>query len=144
MQQVETEIEIAAAPEAVWRVLTDFAAYPEWNPFIRSIEGSAQVGAQLTVRIGREDTKPMTFRPRVLAADANRELRWLGRMFVPGLFDGTHAFVLESADGGTRLRHCETFRGFAAWLMPAGTYDDIRAGFEDMNAALKTRAEAAA
>ncbi len=34
MKVIHTEIEINAPAEAVWRVLTDFAAYPEWNPFV--------------------------------------------------------------------------------------------------------------
>ena len=37
-------------PEAVWAVLMDFSKYPEWNPFILSIEGPAEVGAKLNVR----------------------------------------------------------------------------------------------
>jgi hypothetical protein len=37
---VSTKIDIAASPQAVWEVLTDFAAYPDRNPFMRRIEGS--------------------------------------------------------------------------------------------------------
>jgi uncharacterized protein YndB with AHSA1/START domain len=31
---LHTEIEIEASPDRVWKTLTDFAAYPDWNPFI--------------------------------------------------------------------------------------------------------------
>ncbi|HWC70427.1 MAG TPA: SRPBCC family protein [Actinomycetota bacterium] len=51
MRELRTEIEIDAPPEQVWQVLTDFGAYPDWNPFIRSIEGEPQVGSRLNVRI---------------------------------------------------------------------------------------------
>ena len=37
MRELRAEIEIAAPPERVWRVLSDFDAYPDWDPFIRSI-----------------------------------------------------------------------------------------------------------
>ena len=45
MHSVETEIGIQASAERVRKLLTEFASYPRWNPFIRSIEGelSAQV-----------------------------------------------------------------------------------------------------
>ena len=36
---VTTTIDIDAGPHAVWDVLTDFPAYPEWNPFMASIDG---------------------------------------------------------------------------------------------------------
>lgn len=40
-REIDTEIFIDASAESVWHVLTDFAAYPDWNPFIRTIEGQA-------------------------------------------------------------------------------------------------------
>jgi len=39
MREVRTEIEIAASASSVWQVLTDFARYSEWNPFISCISG---------------------------------------------------------------------------------------------------------
>ncbi len=33
MKEIHTEIEINAPAGKVWRVLTDFPSYPEWNPF---------------------------------------------------------------------------------------------------------------
>jgi uncharacterized protein YndB with AHSA1/START domain len=32
MRELGTEVEIAAPPERIWEILTDFAAYPDWNP----------------------------------------------------------------------------------------------------------------
>ena len=45
--------EIDASPEDVWQVLTDFDAYPEWNPFIRSIQGNPEVGSRLSIPSSR-------------------------------------------------------------------------------------------
>ena len=39
-REIVTEVEIAAPPDRVWAVLTDGAKYPEWNPFIVSMQGN--------------------------------------------------------------------------------------------------------
>src|SRR5690349_17967051 len=65
MHEIETAIEIEAGPREVWRVLTDFARYPEWNPFITRISGDLVDGGRLQVRIVPPGAGRMTFRPRV-------------------------------------------------------------------------------
>src|SRR6266571_1159629 len=52
MKEVSAEIEIEAPAERVWEVLTDFAKFPEWNPFIRQMSGEVRTGAQLHVQLG--------------------------------------------------------------------------------------------
>jgi len=138
---ITTTIRIAADPDTVWAVLTDFASYPEWNPFITRIEGSPEVGSRLVVRLSPAGGRGMTFTPTVLVATPGRELRWLGKLGIGGLFDGEHFFVLDRDDeGATRLTHGETFSGILVSLMGGATRkaDD---GFDAFNRALKRRAE---
>jgi hypothetical protein len=145
MAELRTSIEIDAAPAAVWSILADFAAYPDWNPFVRSVEGEARVGAKLRVRIAPPGGKPMTFTPTVLRAEPGQELRWLGRLVLPGIFDGEHVFELADAgEGRTRFLHHEEFRGILVPLMWGGMEASTRGGFEAMNVALKQRAEGTA
>jgi hypothetical protein len=140
--QLQTDIEIDATPERVWTILTDFAAYPEWNPFIRFIHGVPQQGARLKVRIQPSGTKGMTFRPSVLEAKVGRELRWIGRLLLPGLFDGEHCFVIEPiATGKVRFQQSEQFIGILVPLFRTSLDRDTKRGFEEMNLALKARAE---
>ena len=142
--EIRTEIGIAASPERVWEILTDFPAYGDWNPFVRSVKGEAKKGAQLEVRMQPSGGKSMTFRPTVLAADEGRELRWLGRVLLPGIFDGEHRFVIESLEGGRVLLHqSEQFRGLLVPLFRSSLDRDTRRGFEEMNVALRERAEGA-
>jgi uncharacterized protein YndB with AHSA1/START domain len=47
MIRIETAVSIAAPPERVWDVLTDFGAFPEWNPLVLRAEGEARAGARL-------------------------------------------------------------------------------------------------
>jgi hypothetical protein len=141
--QLQTEIEIDAAPDQVWAILTDFTAYPEWNPFIKYIHGLPQHGARLEVRIQPSGARGMTFRPSVLMADAGRELCWLGRFLLPGLFDGEHCFVIEPlASGKVRFRQSEQFSGMLVPVFRGSLERDTKRGFEEMNQALKARVEA--
>ncbi|TLZ53383.1 MAG: SRPBCC domain-containing protein [Methanobacteriota archaeon] len=140
MKELRTEIDIDASAEHVWAALTDFAAFPEWNPFIRRIEGTLAVGSRLEVSLGASGTKPMTFRPTVLRVDPNRELRWLGRVGLPRIFDGEHIFEIEPR-GPNRVRFVqrERFRGLFVPLLAKSLDRDARRGFEEMNRALLAR-----
>jgi len=138
---ITTSIEIDAAPEVVWRVLTDFASHPEWNPFIRQISGEVSVGSRLRVNITPPGGRGMTFKPAVTAATPDRELAWLGSLGVRGVFDGAHSFVLEDLGGGrTRVTQSETFGGVLVPFFGSGLDSTVQ-GFEQMNRALKDRCE---
>ena len=142
MRVLSSEIEIDAPPERVWRFLTDFAAYPEWNPFIQRIAGPLEQGARLEVRIAPPDGRAMTFKPEVQKVEEGRELRWLGRFLLPGLFDGEHSLRIEALpDGRSRFVQSERFSGLLVGLF-GGTLDKTERGFGQMNEALKRRAEA--
>lgn len=45
-KQLASTIDIDASPQRVWQVLTDFAAYPDWNPFIVRAEGRPEEGVR--------------------------------------------------------------------------------------------------
>ncbi len=77
MKQLHSEIDIDAPAKHVWELLTDFASYPQWNPFIRSISGHPAPGERLQARLEPPGGRGMTFKPKVLTAEPNRELRWL-------------------------------------------------------------------
>ncbi len=134
-----TEIDIEASAETVWDLITDFARFPEWNPFIRQVKGSATTGNQLTVTIQPPGGKAMTFKPHVLDAEPSRQLRWRGRVLIPGLFDGEHSFEIKPL-GQNRVRfvHRERFSGL---FVPFFSTGSSQRGFEEMNKALKMRAE---
>ena len=141
-RRLTTSIDIEAPARRVWEILLDFERYPEWNPFVREISGTAAVGGRLAITVKPPGGRAMSFDPTVLAADAPRELRWLGRVGVPRIFDGEHSFVLEPL-GAKRVRfiHAECFRGILVPFLWGSLDTDTRAGFEQMNQALKQRAE---
>lgn len=141
MKKIETEISILASPNQVWDVLTDFARYPDWNTFVRSIQGEKKVGGWLEVQIQPPGGSGMTFRPEVLRFDAEKEFRWKGKLFVKGIFDGEHYFILQKkGEKETRLIHGEIFSGFLVGVL-SGMLSKTEAGFKLMNEALKTECE---
>jgi len=144
MKELRTHIEIEATPERVWEILTDFSAYPEWNPFIQAIEGEAVPGAKLEARIEPPGGRAMTFKPTVVEVTSKQELRWLGRLLAPGVFDGEHSLRIEPIDDShVRFVQAERFTGVLVPLF-GKTLEKTQRGFTAMNEALKRRAEARA
>jgi hypothetical protein len=140
-KSLQTQIDVEASKEKVWSILTDFPAYPQWNPFIKSISGEPRAGAKLDVHIQPPDQKGITLHPKVLSAVPGQELKWLGHLFVPGIFDGEHHFLIhEMTTDRVSFVQEEVFKGV---LIPftGRMLDSTRQGFEEMNQALKKRAE---
>ncbi len=137
--KIERSIQINASSSEVWRVLTDTAKYPEWNPFIISSTGDVHVGGRLTNML-RNNGSEMIFKPRILVADRDHELRWIGQFGFPGVVDGEHYFIIEeTGSNSVKFIQGEEFTGF---LVPvAGSSLDVANGFDAMNKALKERAE---
>jgi hypothetical protein len=142
MKELHSEIEIDASAERVWGILTDFASYPEWNPYIRKISGEPRVGEHLEVRFEPPGSRGITLKPKVLNAEPNRELRWLGHLLVAGLFDGKHTLAIQPLEEDrVRFIQGETFGGLLVPLFARSLDKGTRRGFEEMNRALKERAE---
>ena len=139
--QLETTVDIDAPPEAVWNVLTDLDGYSDWNPFIVRASGTVSVGERLTNKLQPPGGKAMTFKPTVTIVEQNQSFEWLGRLGVPGIFDGRHRFELEATRDGTHVVHSEYFKGVLVRFMRKSLDSQTRQGFIDMNTALKARAE---
>ena len=141
--EIRTEITIDAPAETVWDILTDLDGYADWNPFVVESTGTPLVGERLTNRLVPPGGKTMTFRPTVTEIVEGRVFEWLGRLGLPGIFEGRHRFELHpNDDGTTRFVHSEYFSGILVRLMKRSLDTQTVAGFEAMNAALKERAEA--
>ena len=141
MKSIEVATEIDASVETVWDVLTDVSTYAEWNPFITKFEGEPIVGARPEIRVAPPGARPMAFRPTITEVTEGRRLEWLGRVVLPGIFDGRHSFTLEPiANGRTRLTQTEEFSGILVALT-GSMLMKTREGFEAMNESLRLRAE---
>ncbi len=142
MRQLTTTIEIDSSPDAVWAILMDFEAYPDWNPFVREIKGSPTEGEQLSVRLQNPGGKAMAFAPFVTESVPGRRFSWLGKVGFKGVFDGHHRFDIAPTERGTvHFSQSEDFSGALVPVLWGMVTNKTRAGFESMNAALKERAE---
>ena len=140
--ELRAEIEIDAEPARVWTVLMDFETYPDWNPFITSIQGERTVGARLRARLQPAGGRGITMNPSVTVNEPGSTFGWLGKLGgVPHLFDGAHRFELQPIDGGARARfvQSERFRGILLPLVRRSILPATLRGFEAMNQALSER-----
>ncbi len=139
MKEVRTEIEINASARRVWDIISDFSGYSEWNPFITRALGEPEEGSKITIDVRTPAGAHRTYNPRVIKAEPEKELRWVGK--VPGIMSGEHTLIIERLGSNrVRLANNEVFGGLLSSFF-GGSIKDIKAGFEQMNQALKKRAE---
>jgi hypothetical protein len=138
---IKTETVINAPAERVWAEMTDFSAFPSWNPFVREASGRLEPGEQLKIRL-QLDRMKMTFKPRVTVVEPGRELRWLATLGRPGVFDVDRAFQIEPRDEGVLFVMSEECTG---WLTPVMFATNLEAqlyrGYDAFNEALRKRVE---
>ena len=141
---IRSATESRAPLETVWRILTDFAAYPEWNPHIRHVRGTPFVGSRLTIRSQPPGGKAVVLRPVVVAWEPPAHLRWRGTFIAKRLFTGEHGFRLEQLDASrVRFHQDETISGLLVPFYARLRLPRTRLGFALVNEALRERAETA-
>jgi hypothetical protein len=139
---VHTEIEINAPAQRVWEVLTDLAAYPEWNPMIRRASGEVKPGSRLKIYFNPSGSKGTTFHPKLLTVEPNRELRWQGQPGVPYIIESEHFFIITTIGANRiRLAHDMIFYGLIIPFIRKIVIRSSEGPFIKMNQALKKRAE---
>jgi hypothetical protein len=142
VKEVRSEIEINSYPESVWRILIDFGAYDQWNPFINKIIGAPTEGSKIDIYIETPSGKNRKYSPRITRVEEGRELRWFGKSSLPGFLNAEHIFIIkELQPERVRFIQRELFDGLLTRVFGKGVDTDIRQGFQDMNDALKKRAE---
>lgn len=141
MKNIETEITINAKPDKVWNTLMKTDEYNKWNPFVRKLEGELKKNSQISVSLKQPNGKEMVFKPVITELTPQKELRWQGKLFISGVFDGEHYFKLEPIEGNkTKFIHGENFSGILIPFM-GGVLKSTEEGFKAMNEELKSRCE---
>jgi hypothetical protein len=141
VEEIHTTAVIEAPAFVVWQVLTDFPKYPEWNPFILKINGELKVNSKLAMEMKFANEKIVHGEFLVMGAEVEREISWGGK-------NGGNLFVMEHrlaiqplARNRVTFLHTGRFGGDIVLLVARNLHLLLEKQFENMNVALKARAE---
>lgn len=134
--------DIAARPETIWRVLTEFDRYASWHPVL-SLDGAAPElarGARLAFRLSGEVAGDQAFTAELTQVIPPRLLAWQGGL--PDIFFGRHTFELRAIAGDcTRFTDTERWSGSMAASVIADRYVALEKRYARSAAAPKQEAE---
>jgi hypothetical protein len=145
---IHTEHDLQASPESVWKVLTDFDRFPEWNPLHRRIDlkGPFAAGTTVAISLQMDAFKSRHNAELVVVDQSRREFGWLAQAgLVPGLVVVRRTFRVDPREGGgSRLVQDEIDSGLAVPLLFAGGRFErkIRRGYDRLVEAIEQRVEA--
>jgi hypothetical protein len=139
---VRTEIVVEAPRYVVWRLLSDFPHYDDWNPYITQARGHAVVGEQIHLRFAPGSGQPRQVDCEVVVVNGMRKLEWICRTYhLPGVLDREHIFRLLPL-GSERVRIVYEGR-WEGVFVPFSDLGVRQQGYVLMARALKDRAERA-
>lgn len=142
LKELITEIQITSSPEIIWKVITDFKNYYQWNPILQKIKGEAAIGNQLEIHLRTIGGRNRVYHPNVIKITPNHELRWKGTFLLPQIFSGERIFLIEKlSENKVNFVNKEIFSGIGVTFTTQKMEDDIVASFKTMNEALKKTIE---
>src|SRR6185295_12792167 len=104
VKEIRAEIYIEAKPEWVWRVITNFEAYPKWNPVIRSFERiELSPGSRPKLAVQWPGEEPRSLRVTLVKAIPAQELRWRDNGIASLFFNRECSLFIEPERTGTKL-----------------------------------------
>ena len=138
MSSYSVKRSIAASPEVIWELLTDAAAFPDWNPAVLGIEGSIAEGER--IRLTSIVNPDREFKLNVSDVSPPRSMVWSDGMPL-GLFKGTRTFSLTPQDdGATEFFMEEVYTGIMAGMITK-SIPDMTDSFNQFADGLKAAAE---
>lgn len=140
MKKITTQIHINAPLEKVWGIFSDVKRYGEWNPFLLEVQGDMNEGELLKIKVALSNGEIKIAEPKVDKLIHGKEICFIVKKSF--LFTGKHYFVFEAVSTAeTRVIHGEIFSGVLPFLLWRKLERIFTASFEEMNKALKLRAE---
>jgi hypothetical protein len=131
---------IDAPRERVWDIVTDFASYPAWNPYLTEISGAQRAGESLDIVLATPDHGSRAITATIYVLRPPRKLRWQSRTLVPGLRDLEYEIIVAPlGPDRSQVQQRARYEGLLAVFVDE---EATSVGLERMAAALAHRAEA--
>jgi uncharacterized protein YndB with AHSA1/START domain len=136
-------VEIEAPAAFVWDVLVDYPSYPEWNPYTIAVETSLELGDRIDLTLPNPDGSDDTILNRefIRVVDPPHHLRYDTGEEYPGLLGMRDQYITELGSDRCTYYTTDQLSGELADLVMELNGDWIKAGFDSVANALKTRAE---
>lgn len=133
----KSEIEITETPEAVWDVLTDFRAWPSWNPDVKSMSFAGEVaeGSEFKWKAG-----PGTITSTIRRVERPRLISWTGKTLGT---NAVHVYRLEPRDEKTLVSTEESFDGLIARIFRGSLQKTVKKSLDTGLQHLKAQVEEA-
>lgn len=141
---VSDKIIINAPSHKIWNTLTDYENYSSWNRAMKFNNHDFGVGNEISFTAFDENGKEMmTMKPTVMRYEKNKAIVWKGKLYISGIFDGTHQFYLKDfGNGSTEFTQKEDFSGLLIPIARFNIIKDTQDRFVLMDKALKNKVEA--
>jgi hypothetical protein len=132
---------IDSPAETIFDVMTDFASYRAWNPWIVEAKATSEHDViKVKSKLGRQT---MAVRHRILTKRPATEFRWCDLGWFTAIAYGERARFLEKLPSGKVSYRVElTVTGFGARLVKVLYGKALASGLKAETVALKARAEA--
>ena len=135
--EVAVSINVNAAPEKLWALLTNAEEFPKWNSMVQSIEGTIALGE--TIKLKAPYAPGRTFKLKVREFAPNKAMLWQDG--AAPMFMGSRHYALEPRSNGTTdFTMAETYSGLMLPMI-VGSLPDLSHSFEQYAADLKREAE---
>jgi uncharacterized protein YndB with AHSA1/START domain len=114
MRAYEAGSFIDAPAERIWAVLTDVAAWPDWDSGVTKVDGRLALGEKLVITV--EANPGRAFPVKVVRLSEPDRMVFRGGMPV-GLFTGERTYSLVPEGTGTRFTMREKYTGALAGMI---------------------------
>jgi hypothetical protein len=136
------DLEVKAPAALVWEVITDFAHYRDWNPFVVECRSTLEPGEPIDMQVMLTD-KPQDVHEVVVECVPGRRFAYRMKPIPLGALSSlrSHDIASRGAGSSTYRSHFE-LNGWLAPVVLALYRKNLERAFGSMSAAIQQRAEA--